>query len=258
MNCEEARTHFVDYWRGALDDSAFDFHAHLSSCDQCRSEAEELRGLWGSLEQLPEESPSQRLRTQFYDALRQERQRLSDRQHRFWWSRHPVFQVAFGMAILLIGVAIGHFSSGQTQNHTEVAQLRGEVENMRQMVTLSLLQQQNASDRLRGVNWSYRVEPSDPEVLGALLTTVNHDPNVNVRLAAVDALRKFSDSPVGRTGLVQALGKQDSPLVQIAILDQIVDLREKGAATSVKFLLSKQDLNPDVKQRAEWALRQIQ
>jgi HEAT repeat protein len=126
------------------------------------------------------------------------------------------------------------------------------------MVTLSLLQQQNASDRLRGVNWSYRVEPSDPEVLGALLTTVNRDPNINVRLAAVDALRKFSDSPVGRKGLVQSLGKQDSPLVQIAILDQIVDVREKTASPSIKFLLSKQDLNPDVKQRAEWALRQIQ
>lgn len=256
MNCEEARTRFVDYWRGALDDSAFDFHTHLSSCEQCRAEAEQLRTLWGSLDQIPEENPSQRLRTRFYDALREHKLRESERNHRFWWSRHPVFQVAFGMAILLIGVGIGHFAT--RQSGSEVAQLRGEVDNMRQMVTLSLLQQQNASDRLRGVNWSYRVEPSDPEVLGALLTTVNHDPNINVRLAAVDALRKFSDSPVGRKGLVQALGKQDSPLVQIAILDQIVDLREKTAATSVKFLLAKQDLNPDVKQRAEWALRQIQ
>ncbi len=129
---------------------------------------------------------------------------------------------------------------------------------MRQLVTLSLLQQQSASERLRGVNYAYRVEQSDPEVLGALLTTVNHDSNINVRLAAVDALRKFADSPVGRRGLVQALAKQSSPLVQIAILDQIVELHEKSAAQSVKFLLSSPDLNPDVKQRAEWALKQLQ
>lgn len=256
MNCEEARTRFVDYWRGTLDEPAFDFHAHLSSCERCRAEAEELRGLWGSLERLPEESPSQRLRLRFYESLREWRQRESDRQHRFWWSLHPSFQMALGMAILLIGIGIGHFAIRQTG--PDVAQLRGEVDNMRQMVTLSLLQQQNASDRLRGVNWSYRVEPSDPEVLAALLTTVNHDPNINVRLSAVDALRKFTESPVGRKGLVQALSKQDSPLVQIAILDQIVDLREKTAGPSIKFLLSKQDLNTDVKQRAEWALRQIQ
>lgn len=256
MNCEEARTRFVDYWRGALDESAFDFHAHLSSCEHCRAEAEQLRNLWTTLDQLPEESPSNRLRVRFYDSLREWRQRESDRRERFWWSRQPAFQVAFGLAILVIGAGIGHFTAGR--GSSEVAQLRGEVYNMRQMVTLSLLQQQNATDRLRGVNWSYRVEQSDPEVLGALLTTVNHDPNINVRLAAVDALRNFSDSPVGRKGLVQALGKQDSPLVQIAILDQIVELHEKAGAQSIKFLLSTKDLNPDVKQRAEWALRQIQ
>ncbi len=71
---------------------------------------------------------------------------------------------------------------------------------MRQLVALSLLQQQNASDRLRGVNYAYRVEQSDPQVLSALLTTLDHDSNVNVRLAAVDAVRNFTDSPVGRKG----------------------------------------------------------
>ena len=32
---------------------------------------------------------------------------------------------------------------------------------MRQLVALSLMQQQSASDRLRGVSWAYQVEPSD-------------------------------------------------------------------------------------------------
>ena len=129
---------------------------------------------------------------------------------------------------------------------------------MRQLVALSLLQQQSASDRLRGVNFAYRVEQSDPQVLSALLTTVNHDPNTNVRLAAVDALRNFTDNPIGRKGLVQALAKQESPLVQIAIVDQIVELHEKSAAPAVQFLLASENLNPEVKQRAQWALKQLQ
>jgi len=144
------------------------------------------------------------------------------------------------------------------RDSAEVSHLRGEVDNMRQLVALSLMQQQSASDRLRGVNYAYRVEPSDPEVLAALLTTVNHDPNVNVRLAAVDALKNFTDNPVGRKGLVQALPKQDSPLVQIAILDQIVELRDRSADSTIQFLLSKQNVNPDVRQRAQWALKQLQ
>jgi hypothetical protein len=192
----------------------------------------------------------------FYDSLRAWRQREGERRQSLWWLRHPVFQAAAAVAILVIGVATGYFFRGR--DTSEVSQLRGEVYNMRQLVALSLLQQQNASDRLRGVNYAYRVEQSDPQVLSALLTTLDHDSNVNVRLAAVDAVRNFTDSPIGRKGLVQALAKQDSPLVQIAILDQIVELREKSAASAIQFLLSGQDVNPDVRQRAQWALKQLQ
>jgi len=256
MNCEEARTQFVDFWRGTLEDPLGDFRTHLASCERCRAEAEELKDLWGTLGALPEEDPSLGLRVRFYDALRDWRQHEQRRQHRFWWLHHPAFQAACAMAILVIGIGTGYFMRGR--DTVEVSQLRGEVYNMRQLVALSLLQQQSASDRLRGVNYAYRVEQPDPQVLSALLTTVNHDSSVNVRLAAVDALRNFTDNPVGKKGLVQALGKQDSPMVQIAILDQIVELHEKSAVPAVQFLLSTKDVNPDVRQRAEWALKQLQ
>jgi len=256
MNCEEARTQFVDYWRGTLEGPVGEFRAHLESCERCQAEAHELRDLWGTLGALPEEDPSLNMRTRFYDSLRAWRQREGERRKTLWWVRHPAFQAASAAAILVIGIATGYFARGR--DTSEVSQLRGEVYNMRQLVALSLLQQQNASDRLRGVNYAYRVEQSDPQVLSALLTTLDHDSNVNVRLAAVDAVRNFTDSPIGRKGLVQALAKQDSPLVQIAILDQIVELHEKSAASAIQFLLSGQDVNPDVRQRAQWALKQLQ
>ena len=256
MNCEEARTQFVDYWRGTLEDANGEFDAHLASCERCRAEAQDLRDLWGTMGALPEEDPSLGLRVRFYDSLRAWRQQASERRRPFWWLRHPAFQAAGAMAILVIGIGIGFMVRGR--DTTEVSQLREEIYNMRQLVALSLLQQQSASDRLRGVNFAYRVEQSDPQVLSALLTTVNHDPSVNVRVAAVDALRNFSDSPVGRKGLVQALAKQDSPVVQIEILDQIVELHEKAAVPEIQFLLSGKNVNPDVRQRAEWALKRLQ
>ena len=256
MNCEDARVQFVDYWRDTLDDPLGEFRAHLESCERCRAEAQELRDLWGTLGEVPEQDPSLSLRTRFYDALRAYRQREGERRRPLWWLRHPAFQTAGAAALLVMGIATGYLLRGR--DTSEVSQLRGEVYNMRQLVALSLLQQQNASDRLRGVNYAYRVEQSDPQVLSALLATINHDSNVNVRLAAVDAMRNFTDSPVGRKGLEQALGKQESPLVQISILDEIVETRDKSAASSIQFLLSKQDLNPEVRQRAEWALKQLQ
>ena len=96
------------------------------------------------------------------------------------------------------------------------------------------------------------------EVLAALLTAVNHDPNVNVRLAAVDALRKFAGSPEVRNTLDQTLAGQDSPLVQIALIDLIVDVRDKGAAPSLLALERSPAANKDVKARAVWGLAHLQ
>ena len=164
--------------------------------------------------------------------------------------------------MLAMGVAIGRYAlAGGTapgQGTQEVAQLRGEVQNMRQLVTLSLLQQQSAADRLQGVTWSYRVPSSDTEVLSALLNTVNHDASVDVRMSAVDALKAMSASPVARRGLVQALPKQTSPLVEVAIVDALVDIREKQAVSTIQTQLAKPDLEPTVRKRFETAIRQLE
>jgi HEAT repeats/Putative zinc-finger len=256
MNCEQARTQFVDYWRGTLDDSRAEFDTHLAGCERCRAEAEDLKDMWSVLGSMPEQDPSLRMRSRFYDSLREWRARESTRRRVFAWVRHPAFQAVAAMLILAAGLGTGYFLRGR--EISEVSQLRGEVDNMRQLVALSLMQQQNASDRLRGVSYAYRVEPDDSKVLSALLATVNHDSNVDVRLAAVDAMKKFTDNPVGRNGLAQSLGKQDSPLVQIAILDEIVETRDKSAAPSLRALAASQDVNPEVKQHAQWALRQLQ
>lgn len=129
---------------------------------------------------------------------------------------------------------------------------------MRQLVALSLMQQQSASERLRGVSWAYQAEPSDREVLEALLTAVNHDTNVNVRLAAVDALRRFSASPETRRAVVEALPSQTTPLVQVALIDLLVDFKEREAAGALKTLAANRDVNDGVRQQARWALEKLQ
>lgn len=256
MNCEEARTQFVDYWRDTLAGGRAEFEAHLASCEHCRAEAESLKDMWSALGTLPEEDPSLRLRTRFYDSLREWRQRESAPRHSLLWLRHPAFQAVAAMLILAAGIGTGYLVRGR--EISEVSQLRGEVDNMRQLVALSLMQQQNATDRLRGVSFAYRAEPDDSQVLSALLETVDHDANVNVRLAAVAALGKFTDNPVGRKGLSQSLAKQASPLVQISILDEIVEVHDRSAVPAIRDLAAKPDVNPEVKQHAQWALRQLQ
>jgi hypothetical protein len=124
------------------------------------------------------------------------------------------------------------------------------------MVALSMLQQQSASDRLQGVSWSRRVE-SDPQVIDALLHTLRYDTSVDVRLAALDALRRYADQGPVRSRIEDSLPNERSPLVQIALVDLMVDLRDKSAVEKLKAFERTPDLHPTVRQRVEWGIHQL-
>jgi hypothetical protein len=269
MKCEDYRVQLPEYWEGSLEEEKVALEMHLASCAGCRSEAETLAGIWHGLARIPEAQPSRDLRRRFYERLDSYQQGFWENapsgsartpaltgRLRAWLAARPALQAASAAALLVIGFVTG-YGVDRRGDSAQVSQLRTEVNNMRQLVALSLMQQQNATDRLKGVNWAFRVEQSDTEVLAALLHTLNHDSNVNVRLAAVDALHTFSDSPVARKGLVQAIGKQDSPMVQVALIDAVADLKDHQAAGALRALANDSNANPEVRERARWALAKL-
>jgi HEAT repeat protein len=163
--------------------------------------------------------------------------------------------------MLLVGVIGGRYlltpRRAEPAGNTELSQLRGQVESLRQLVALSLLQEQSASARLRGVTYSYQISQPDREVTQALLQAVNHDDNVNVRLSAVDALAKFASDPNVRQALVDSLPMQDAPLVQIALIDLLVQLNAREAAPALQKLAQNTSANESVRQRAASAYEKL-
>jgi len=270
MNCEESKMLLADYWAQTLSETKeLEFDAHIASCEACRAETERLGALWTSLAKIPVEEPSPALRSRFYDTLAAYRHGLESAPKPSWkdrilalWPKQPAFQMGLSFALLAIGVGIGYTAKPGVKTlepeNQEVAALRGEVTNMRQMVALSLLQQQSASERLRGVSYAVQVPSSDTEVLSALLKTVNQDPSVNVRLQAIDALHQFGASPVTRTAVVQSIPKQDTPLVQIALIDLLVDLKDRDSAPELSKVASDDKIDAAVRQHAQWALGKLQ
>jgi hypothetical protein len=264
MTCDEAKILLSEYWSKTLGETQeLAFEAHLAVCENCRAETERLGAFWKSLALLPAEEPSAQLRWRFYETLGAYRQGLESAPKRSirekllsWWPRQPAWQMAVSFALLAVGVGIGY--EIHPKQGPELSQLREEVGSMRQMVALSLMQQQSAGERLRGVSWAYQVEPSDTEVLSALLTAVNQDSSVSVRLAAVDALHAFGSSPGMRAAIVQAIPKQTAPLVQVALIDLLVDLKKKEAAPELRALAADEAVHAGVRQRATWALEKLQ
>jgi HEAT repeat protein len=144
-------------------------------------------------------------------------------------------------------------------DQSAIAQLREEIATMKQLLTLSLLEQPSASERLRGVEWTSRLDQPDAQILSVLLRVLELDPNVNVRLAAVDALGQFIKNPRAREGLIEALAhsQSQSPLVQIDLIDAMVRGNEKNSVTVIRALLQDPNIDPTVRERAEWALQKL-
>jgi hypothetical protein len=271
MTCDQVKEHIADYLTGGLSHSeAEELDDHFAQCTACKQEAAALSETWEMLGLLEQEQPSAQMRSRFYQSLEAYRQGLESAapapvRRRFFdwngaWAHSPAFRLAWSAALLVVGTVVGagagHWLGGR--DRADLAGLRGEVHHMRQLVTLSLLEQQSASERLRGVDYSSRVDQSDTQVLAALVQAVNHDPSVNVRLAAVDALRKFAASQSVKRSLDQSLVKQDSPMVQLALIDFLVDARDVSAVPSLAALERSSTVDKNVKEKALWGLSQLQ
>lgn len=107
--------------------------------------------------------------------------------------------------------------------------------------------------------WTSRLDQPDAQVLSVLLRVLELDPNVNVRLATVDALQQFYKNPGVRKGLIDALARSQSqsPLVQIDLIDAMVRANEKDSVIVIKTLLQDPAMDASVRQRAKWALQKL-
>ena len=181
-----------------------------------------------------------------------------------WWPSNPAWQLAIAATLLIAGIAGGRYVGAPHEMSPEMAQLKGQVEGLRQLVALSLMQEQSPSDRLRGVSFSSQMVRPDAQVEQALMRAVNHDPNVNVRLSAVDALQSggYARNPEVRRALGDSVMVQDSALVQVAIIDLLVDTSDHGSAPGLRNMLGKvaQDGQMDeaVRQRATLAVHKLE
>lgn len=271
MNCEAIGELLPDYLQGRLTpELASEVEKHLAGCEACGEEA----ALWKNLALLPEEQPSPALQTRFkamlesYQEGRWEKTSLAAEQNKtpaapLWglgnWKQLPFAGVVWACLFLVCGYLIGrHSDRAATPDVAQkVDQLQGELAATRQLVALSMLQQQSASQRLEGVSWSTRLQQPDPKVLNALFHTLHFDNSVDVRLASLDALSRYADRPEVRSELVDALQTRQSPLVQVALIDLLVDLHDANAVPQLKRFQQDSKIDPTVRKRVDWGIQQL-
>ncbi|GGG49264.1 HEAT repeat domain-containing protein [Hymenobacter glacieicola] len=274
VNCEGVQEGLMDWLAGTLPAAEHQaIEAHLTQCPGCQQELATVQALWNNLGHLPVPEPSEQLRPRFYSLLAEFQNAEHRRQRwsletllerlRAWWQPAYAVRLAYSLALLLVGLVVGYGlkSTPETSGVAAVAPPAAvpapAAATKQQTQVLALLNNPSAVQRLRAVSYAEEVAPTNERVVAALLSTLNQDPNVNVRLASLEVLAGLSQDPIVRQGLVRSLTLQDSPLVQSALADVMVQLQERRSVRPLRKLLQQDNLNEQVKDKIEQSIETL-
>ncbi|HLZ89810.1 MAG TPA: zf-HC2 domain-containing protein, partial [Puia sp.] len=249
MNCKEVQAAMIDYLDQALPAaSAARIKEHLDSCSECRREVEDLQVLLTTMKAGVQEMPSPRLRENFNTMLQSElnMEAMANILQDPTSGKRPhativtIFSSVAGRAaaavILLaggIGIGMAIKSGPETNNQAEINTLKTEVAKMevkmKEQDMLSLIDDESASQRIKAVGYAEDMANPDQQVIDALFNSLNHDKNVNVRLAALYSLARFADRHTVRDSLVSSLSTQNEPIIQVVLINLLAEKRESKA-----------------------------
>jgi hypothetical protein len=168
----------------------------------------------------------------------------------------PVHYWAAGIAAGIALFCIGFFSGRQTQPE-QLATIQSQVKELRETVVMAQLKQPSASERIKGVNYVYEMQSKSPEVIDALIETLNTDENTNVRLAAANALFTFKDDKAARQALIQSIHTQSDPSVKIALINIMIALKDKKTKPVIEEFLKKEPIPQQIKENIRNELKAI-
>jgi hypothetical protein len=256
---EQERIHelIIKYNEGQADPSEIKMIEQLIEAGTIElSQLRELSVLEEQILKIESPVPTSDLDDRFYRMLRE----IKGESKSFSWAGFFSWpqlapKLAFASVTLVIGFFVGYLFVPSPQSNREVAVLTKEISDLKEMMMLSLLEKESATDRLKAVSLTSEMSSASTQVTSALLQTLNSDENINVRLAALDALRSYARDSKVREELVRSIPNQESPLVQVALADLMVALQEKSSVKELEKILKNDRTPKEVKKRIEESIK---
>jgi hypothetical protein len=255
MTCEEVKGLLIDAQVEEIPSAVRQaLEKHIEGCEQCAALRSELDQLDRLFRAAPEAVPGPDLEKQFLQMLRveEEAQKVAVRPVRrlvFWRN------MAAAVVLLAAGVGIGWALSGRQIEKSDRALAARPTGNGSDTLLFSLLKEESASERIKAVNYVEEMTSPDQKVINALINTLDHDKNANVRLACLYSLARFPDNPYVREALVNSLPGQTEPIVQIVLINLLTEMKEPRVKRSLQDIISNDKTPKEVKNIAEKGLR---
>jgi len=248
MNCEEVKINLPEYIDRKLDEVTSDsILKHLEGCESCRTLHNEMSSFLSYMDSLPSPEVPVGMKEEFEGMVAsldfQEKRKI--RMMPIWTKIAAMVVFAFG--IYWLGYRIGSRKAEIVQN-----QLTSELSTQQQQVLLASLRDYTGPQKIDAVYSISTTENVSPELIDALVHTMNSDKNTNVRLAAISALSGMMDkNDRVKTELIKSLIVQENPLLQISLIQVLTEKGVKEAKQQIETITNNEKTDESVKAYAK-------
>jgi hypothetical protein len=259
MEKEKLEGMLIDYIDGKLGEAERkEVERELEQSEEANTLYRQLKEVMMVLDKSPEWQPAPSLKISFEKALRREiagAQKGSGR--RIFFTPVLFYRAAAVVVLVMAGAGIGYWIHKNQQQQSELEGLRKEMESTRRIMMAMLDNRQSAGQRVLGATAAFNMETADDQIVRALVKAMNEDPNTNVRLAALEALGKFHEQEQVRKALIASLATQKDPVVQIALIQLMVRMKEKGVVKDLEKIVDDVQTIKAVKDEAYFGLMKL-
>ncbi len=265
MKCEEVELKMIDYLDKNLEEGIRkEIEKHLETCERCLDELKDIQQVMKIISKEEMVKPDDTLNINFYHMLHNEIKKSEEHKSASFrktpapWYNFSQYRIAVGIALLICGTFIGILIHGGINNSytsNELKQLHSEVSDLKKTAIFTMLNGESSSDRIQAVSYAENLNNPDQNVIDVLVKTLNHDKNVNVRLAAAYALSKFADQHAVCDSLVRSLSLQNDPILQVTLINILAERKEKSALKPIQEIIANKSTLKEVRAVAENSLR---
>jgi HEAT repeat protein len=243
MKCEENKTALPEYIDGKLDkNTSGQIRDHLENCDGCKALFKELNSFLKFVGSFSEIEPPEGMKEEFLELSVSERIPV----------RQKVLVIPFwvkvaAVVVLVFGTFLGYLA-GSIEGNARRKQLASQLKSVKQEVSLASLREFTGPQKIEAVyNISASNQASD-ELIDALVHTMNSDKNVNVRLAAINALSgMINKNKHVKTELIHSLSVQENSLLQISLIQVLTEGGVKEAKEEIESVSKSEKTDESVK-----------
>lgn len=250
--CDEIKIYFPEYFDGKLDEkTSVLVTKHLESCEMCRALHSQMQSFLHFTDSFTGIEPPEDMKSEFLE-MAGLNEKTSVRIIKL-----PGWAKAAASVLIVLGTfAVGYFFG--SQQNKEVDSLRAEISSMKQEVLLAGLRDYSGPQKIQAVYDISTSGESSSTLVDALVRTMNSDKNVNVRLAAINALSGMMDkNESAKTELINSLSVQENPLLQISLIQVLTESGVKEAKDEIESISNDENTNEQVKEYARNMVKTI-